>query len=212
MAGTPNLTAQVRAIDGTPRGEVTLPDLFAERAREHLVYEVVHMQQARRRAGTAATKTRHFVSGGGAKPWRQKGTGRARAGSSRSPLWEGGAVVFGPQPRSYSYSLPQRARRVALRSVLADRHRRGSLTVLDRIDLEEPKTKRVVAMLRALGVEGSVLIVSGARNDSLERAARNLPAVKVLRTEGVNVYDVLRHDHLIVTQQAVDALEERLRT
>jgi large subunit ribosomal protein L4 len=204
------LQTKVRGIDGAEQGEVTLPELFDEKVREHLVHEVVQMQRARRRAGTASTKTRHFVSGGGAKPWRQKGTGNARAGSSRSPLWEGGAVVFGPQPRSYAYTMPARARRVALRSVLADRFRGGQMTVVDAIELEEAKTKRVVTMLAALGIEGSVLIVSGDRNEALERAARNLPGVKVLRTEGVNVYDVLRHHHLLVTRSALDALAERL--
>jgi large subunit ribosomal protein L4 len=200
----------VRSIDGAERGELELPEIFAEKRRDALVHDVVHMQQASRRAGTAATKTRHFVSGGGAKPWRQKGTGNARAGSSRSPLWEGGAVVFGPQPRSYAYTIPARARRVALRAVLSDRARSGNLTVLDSIELAEPKTKRVVAMIEALGLEGTVLIVAGEKNESLERAARNLPKVKVLRTEGVNVYDVLRHRHLVLTRAAVDALTERL--
>ncbi|MBM4268280.1 MAG: 50S ribosomal protein L4 [Deltaproteobacteria bacterium] len=204
------LQAKVRSIDGAERGELELPEIFAEKRRDALVHDVVHMQQAGRRAGTAATKTRHFVSGGGAKPWRQKGTGNARAGSSRSPLWEGGAVVFGPQPRSYAYTIPARARRVALRAVLSDRARSGNLTVLDSIELAEPKTKRVVAMIEALGLEGTVLIVAGEKNESLERAARNLPKVKVLRTEGVNVYDVLRHRHLVLTRAAVDALTERL--
>ena len=205
-----NLQAKVRGIDGSEKGDVTLPALFDEKPREHLIYEVVQMQQARRRAGTHSTKTRHFVSGGGAKPWRQKGTGNARAGSSRSPIWEGGAVVFGPLPRDYSYNLPVKSRRVALKSVLADRLRSGSLTVVESIELEEGKTKRVIAMLEALGIEDNVLIVNGAENEALERGARNLPKVKVLRTEGVNVYDVLRYKHLILTKSAVEALKERL--
>lgn len=205
-----NLQAKVRGIDGSEKGDLTLPELFGEKPREHLVYEVVQMQQARRRAGTHSTKTRHFVSGGGAKPWRQKGTGNARAGSSRSPIWEAGAVVFGPLPRDYGYAMPAKARRVALKSVLADRLRGGNLTVVDSIELEEGKTKRVVAMLEALGVGEDVLIVSGPANEALERGARNLPKVKVLRTEGVNVYDVLRHKHLVLTRAACDALKERL--
>jgi large subunit ribosomal protein L4 len=202
--------AKVRGIDGSDKGGVDLPAIFSERARDHLVYEVVHSQQASRRAGTHATKTRGLVSGGGAKPWRQKGTGRARAGSSRSPLWEGGGTIFGPQPRSYAYRLPAKARRVALCAALSDRQRGGSLTILYEIRLAEPKTKRVVAMLGALGLEGTVLIVDVGVNGDLERAARNLPRVKVLRTEGVNVYDVLRHQHLVITRGAVDALNERL--
>lgn len=205
-----NLQAKVRGIDGSEHGDVELPSLFSERPREHLVYEVVQMQQARRRAGTHSTKTRHFVSGGGAKPWRQKGTGNARSGSSRSPIWEGGAVVFGPLPRDYGYGMPAQARRVALKSVLADRHRSGNLTVVDSIELAEGKTKQVIAMLDALGIDRDVLVVTGEVNEALERGARNLPKVKVLRTEGVNVYDVLRYKHLLLTRSAVAALEERL--
>ena len=168
------------------------------------------MQQARRRAGTHSTKTRHSVAGGGAKPWRQKGTGRARAGSNRSPLWEGGAVDFGPQPRDYGYSLPAKSRKIALKAVLSDRQRSGSLTVVDAIEFTEAKTKNVVTMLDKLGLAGSTLIVSGETNDGLERAARNLPSVKVLRSEGVNVYDVLAHENLVLTQNAIEALAERL--
>lgn len=207
---TVDLQAKVRGIDGSEQGEITLPELFAEKEREHLIYEVVQMQQAKRRAGTHSTKTRHFVSGGGAKPWRQKGTGNARAGSSRSPIWEAGAVAFGPLPRDYSYGMPAKSRRVALKSVLADRQRGGNLTVVDTIELDEGKTKRVVAMLEALGIDDNVLIVNGEANESLERGARNLPKVKVLRTEGVNVYDVLRYKHLLLTKAAVEALKERL--
>lgn len=209
-AQSQSVQAKIRGIDGSDKGAVDLPPIFAERARDHLVYEVVHMQQASRRAGTHATKTRGLVSGGGAKPWRQKGTGRARSGSSRSPIWEGGGTIFGPQPRSYAYRLPAKARRVAICAALSDRQRGGALTVVDEIRLPEPKTKRVAAMLGALGIEGTVLIVEAGVNGDLERAARNLPRVKVLRTEGVNVYDVLRHEHLVITRGAVDALSERL--
>lgn len=210
MSTTTEIRASLRGADGGSKGDITLPGLFGEKPREHLVYEVVHMQQASRRAGTHATKTRGFVSGGGAKPWRQKGTGRARSGSNRSPIWAGGATVFGPQPRDYGYRVPAKARRVALRSVLADRQRSGALTVVDRIELAEAKTKRVVEMLGALGLAGSVLIVSKDENVALERAARNLKSVKVLRCAGVNVYDVLKHQHVLLTQDAVQALAERL--
>lgn len=209
-ASTTEIRASLRGADGASRGDITLPGLFGEKPRDHLVYEVVHMQQASRRAGTHATKTRAFVSGGGAKPWRQKGTGRARSGSNRSPIWAGGATVFGPQPRDYGYRVPAKARRVALRSVLADRQRNGALTVVDRIELAEAKTRRVVEMLGALGLTGSVLIVSKDENVALERAARNLKSVKVLRSAGVNVYDVLKHQHVLLTQDAVQALAERL--
>ena len=210
MSETASVQAPLRGMDGTDKGRVDLPEIFAERPREHLLYEAVQAQQASRRAGTHATKTRGLVSGGGTKPWRQKGTGRARAGSSRSPLWEGGGTIFGPQPRSYAYRLPASARRVALCAALSDRQRGGTLTVVEEIRLPEAKTKRVAAMLGALGLEGSVLIVDGEQNGDLERAARNLPRVKVLRIEGVNVYDVLRHQHLLLTRSAVAALAERL--
>ena len=200
----------MRSMSGSQVGEIDLPGSFGERRRNHLIYEVVQSQLASRRAGTHATKTRAMVSGGGKKPWKQKGTGRARAGSSRSPLWAGGATVFGPQPRDDSYRLPAQARRTALRSAIADRQREGALQVLDRIALPEAKTKRLVEMLGALGLEKSVLIVIAGRDDSLERAARNLPGVKVLRSEGLNVADVLRHKTLVLTQDAVAALAERV--
>ncbi len=191
-------------------GEVTLPpELFAGPVRRHLLYETVRMQQANRRAGTAATKTRGFVSGGGKKPWRQKGTGRARAGSTRSPIWRGGATLFGPQPRDYSYRLPASARKAALRSALAAKAREGKVTVLDRITLEAPKTKLLAQLMATLNVQ-SALIVVPEQDSSLERAGRNLPLVKVLRAEGVNVYDLLRYDRLILTQDAVQALNGRL--
>ena len=207
---TTPLRAAVRSMTGASMGEVDLPEAFREKSRSHLLYEVVQSQLASRRAGTHATKTRAFVSGGGKKPWRQKGTGRARAGSSRSPLWAGGATVFGPQPRDYSYRLPARARRTALRAAIADRQRSGALLVIDQIELAEAKTKRVVEMLAALGLAGSVLIVTAGRDEALERAARNLPRVKVLRCEGVNVADVLRHQSLVLTSAALPALAERV--
>jgi large subunit ribosomal protein L4 len=191
-------------------GEISLPaEVFAGPVRRHLLYEAVRMQQANRRAGTAATKTRAFVSGGGKKPWRQKGTGRARAGSIRSPLWRGGAIIFGPQPRDYSYRIPATARKAALRSALAAKAREGKVLVLDKIALEAPKTKLLAKLMADLNVQ-SALIVVPQRDDSLERAAHNLPLVKVLRAEGANVYDLLRYDRLILTPDAVQALNGRL--
>jgi large subunit ribosomal protein L4 len=204
------VTVPVLSQRNQPVGEVTLPaELFSGPVRRHLLYETVKMQLANRRAGTAATKTRGFVRGGGKKPWKQKGTGRARAGSSRSPLWVGGATIFGPQPRDYSYRLPATARRAALCSALAAKLRDGQLLVLDRLTLEAPKTKLLVELLAGLQIT-SALIVLPAKDETIERAARNLPHVKVLRAEGANVYDLLRYNHLIVTQDAVDALHRRL--
>jgi large subunit ribosomal protein L4 len=193
-----------------PAGEITLPEgVFDGPVRRHLLYETVNMQRANKRAGTHSTKTRGEVSGGGKKPWRQKGTGRARAGSSRSPIWTGGAIIFGPQPRDYSYRLPSSARRSALRSALAMRLRENALTVVDKIEIADGKTKSVLQMLGALGLEKTLIIVEAA-NPLLERAARNLPTVKVLRVEGANVYDILRYPHLVVTRAAVDALRGRI--
>ena len=204
------LTVAVVSQQNERVGEMTLPaEVFSGPVRRHLLYETVKMQMANRRAGTAKTKTRGFVSGGGKKPWRQKGTGRARAGSTRSPLWVGGATLFGPQPRDYSYRMPASARKAALRAALADKAKAGKLLVLDKIELEAPKTKLMAQLVAGLEID-SALIVIAARNDAIERAARNLPTVKVLRAEGANVYDVLRYDRLILTQDAVQALVGRL--
>jgi large subunit ribosomal protein L4 len=191
-------------------GEVSLPaDAFGGPVRKHLLYETVKSQQANRRAGTSATKTRGFVSGGGKKPWRQKGTGRARAGSSRSPIWVGGATIFGPQPRDYGYRLPGSARRSALRSALALKVKQGELIVLDKIEVEPAKTKVVAKMMQDLDLS-SALIITEAANPNLERAAANLPRVKVVRAEGANVYDILRYKHLVLTREAVTVLRERV--
>ena len=193
-----------------PAGEIALPvGAFDGPVRRHLLYEVVNMQRANRRAGSAATKTRGAVSGGGKKPWRQKGTGRARAGSTRSPIWVGGATIFGPQPRDYSYRLPASARKSALRSALALKVREGHLLVVEAIDVPDGKTKSVAKMLEALGVD-SVLIVTEGPNPMLERGARNLPTVKVLRAEGANVEDILRYQHLVLTRAAVAAVSGRV--
>src|SRR6185295_10040483 len=165
-----------------PVGEVDVPtSLISGPVREALLHEVVRSQLARRRAGTAATKTKGFVSGGGKKPWKQKGTGRARSGSIRSPLWAGGGTIFGPQPRDYGYRLPKTARRAALRAALASRHADGTLLVVDRLALAEPKTKRMIECLAGLGLpETGVLIVIAQPDQAIERAARNLRGVKVL--------------------------------
>jgi large subunit ribosomal protein L4 len=204
------ITVPVVSQQNAVVGEMALPPVvFSQPVRRHLLYEVVRMQQANRRSGTSATKTRGMARGGGKKPWRQKGTGRARAGSSRSPLWRGGAVIFGPRPRDYSYRLPASARKSALCSALAAKARDGKLLVLDKIALEAPKTKLLAKLMRELHVESAVIMTQG-RDNGLERAARNLPLIKVLRTEGANVYDLLRYDRLVLTQDAVHALTARL--
>ena len=204
------VTVALKSQRTEPVGEVTLPaEVFNGPVRRHLLYEAVRMQRANRRAGTVSTKTRGFVSGGGKKPWRQKGTGRARAGSSRSPLWVGGATIFGPQPRDYSYRLPASARKAALRAALSAKQRAGQLLVLDAISLEAPKTKLLAKLVADLQIENALIVIP-ERDESLERAARNLPTVKVLRAEGVNVYDVLRYERLVMTRPAIDAVLRRL--
>lgn len=191
-------------------GEMALTaTVFDAPLKKALLHSVVRMQLANRRSGTHATKTRGQVSGGGKKPWRQKGTGRARAGSNRSPIWVGGATIFGPQPRDYSYRMPRSARVAALRSALSDKLREGRLTVVDKLELEAPKTKLLVELLRSLGVERALVVVAD-KDQRIELAARNLPHVKVLRAAGANVYDILKYERLVLTRDAVTALEQRL--
>ena len=207
------ITVPVVSQGGSKVGDVDVPAaVLAGPLRESLLHEVVRNQLASRRAGTAATKTRGFVSGGGKKPWRQKGTGRARAGSSRSPIWAGGGTIFGPQPRNYAYRLPKTARRAALRAAVAARHSTGKLLVVDGLQLPEAKTKRMVECLHGLGLEGeSVLVVLAHPDDAVQRAARNLPGVKVLLAGGLNVYDVLGHAALVMTREALERVVARLR-
>ena len=183
--------------------------IFGAKTRAHLLHQAVVMQLANRRAGTAATKTKGFVRGGGKKPWKQKGTGRARAGSIRSPIWVGGGTVFGPTPRDYSYRMPRTARREALLSALSVKNRDGKLIVVDKFSLEAAKTKIMAQALAELKVTSALIVIAGA-DAAIERSARNLPKVKVLRVEGVNVYDLLRYDHLVLTEGALKLLEERL--
>jgi large subunit ribosomal protein L4 len=167
------------------------------------------MQLRNRRAGTAATKSKGFVRGGGKKPWRQKGTGRARAGSIRSPIWVGGGTIFGPQPRDYSFRMPRKARREALLSALSLKKQEGKLIVLDKLELEEAKTKLMARALAELNVQSALIVVSQP-DERIERSARNLSKIKVLRVEGLNVYDLLRYDHLILMEGALKLLQERL--
>jgi large subunit ribosomal protein L4 len=183
--------------------------IFGARTRPHLLHQTVVMQLANRRAGSAATKSKGFVSGGGKKPWRQKGTGRARSGSIRSPIWVGGGTVFGPTPRDYSYRMPRSARREALLSALSLKNREGKLIIVDKFELEAAKTKIMVQALAELKVASAIIVVAAA-DEKIERAARNLPKVKVLRVEGLNVYDLMRYEHLILTDGALKLLEERL--
>jgi large subunit ribosomal protein L4 len=191
-------------------GEVELSaSVFGCTGQSSLLHEAVRMQLANRRAGTATTKTRGLISGGGRKPWRQKGTGRARAGSTRSPLWRHGGTIFGPQPRDYSYRMPKKAWRRALALAISDRALNGKMIVVESLQLSEPKTKLAKSALDAFGVTHALIVLSEA-DQSFYRAARNLAAHKVLPLGGLNVYDVLNYDELLMTEGTARALEARL--
>jgi large subunit ribosomal protein L4 len=185
--------------------------VFEAPVRPHLFHAEVRRQLAKRRGGTHSTKNRAAVSGGGIKPWKQKGTGRARQGTIRAPQWAGGGVVFGPVPRSYQHALPKKVRRAALCGALSHLAAEGNIKVVDELRFSEYKTKQVAKLLHALSLEDApVLIVIDAEEPFLERSARNLPNVSVLRVAGLNVYDVLRHRRLLLTKAAAVAIGERL--
>ena len=188
--------------------DVELPSMFSTEVRPHLMHAAVVNQLANRRAGTAATKNKALVSGGGKKPFKQKGTGRARAGSNRSPLWRHGGTVFGPMPRDYSYALPKKAKRAALVDAVASKVADNKLILVDSLELTEPKTKLVSSILENLGVQENALVLIAAENKNLRLAARNIPAVKVLKMDNINVYDLLKYRYLITTQDALNAMQE----
>lgn len=191
-------------------GQIDLSEaVFAAEVKSYLLHEVVVWQLACRRSGTAKTKTRGEVRGGGRKPWRQKGTGRARAGSRRSPLWRGGGTIFGPQPRDYSYTVPKKVKRSALRMALSDKLNEQKLVVLRGFDLEGIKTRDFIEVLNRFEIK-QTLVVTSSTDEVLEKSARNVPGVKVLRAEGLNVYDILRYDNLILMESAVSNIEEAL--
>jgi large subunit ribosomal protein L4 len=186
------------------------PDVFGVRVNEHLLYEAVKQYRAGGRSGTHMTKNRALVAGSGKKPWRQKGTGRARIGSVRNPLWRHGGTVFGPQPRDYSYTMPKKARASALRSALSQRVKDGALKVVEAFSIETPKTKVLKGILNTLGVNGKTVLVDHEPTDALVLSGRNIPGLKVVDTSHLTVYDVLDCTTLLVSQEAVEKLEERL--
>ncbi|WCN37706.1 50S ribosomal protein L4 [Aneurinibacillus uraniidurans] len=196
---------------GAQVGEVELNDtVFGIEPNEAVLADYVIMQQASLRAGTHAVKNRSAVRGGGRKPWKQKGTGRARQGSIRSPQWVGGGVVFGPTPRSYSYKLPKKVRRLAIKSALSSKVQSDEVIVLDALNFDAPKTKEMVQVLGSLNASKKVLVVTGDYNDNVALSARNIPGVKFVSASGINVLDVLHHDKMIITQDAVAKVEEVL--
>ena len=192
-------------------GDIELNDsVFGVEMNAGLVHQAVVMQLASRRLGTHATKTRGLVRGGGRKPWRQKDTGRARSGSTRSPLWVGGGTVFGPQPRSYAFRMPKKQRRLAIKCALSDKVASGDFIVLDDLQFDAPKTKSVVKMLGDFGVDVKSLIITLDENENVELSSRNIPGVKAINTMGLNVYDILNHTKLFITKAAIEKIEEVL--
>ncbi|MBI5491663.1 MAG: 50S ribosomal protein L4 [Deltaproteobacteria bacterium] len=192
--------------NGTKVSQMDLNESLYGEVKEHLFYEVVKMQLANRRSGTASTKTKGEVSGGGIKPWKQKGTGRARSGSIRSPLWRHGGTVFGPHPRDYSYKVPKKVMREALKSALALRLKDGGLKIYDALDLDAPKTKSALEILKKAGLNNALIVIEG-KNRNLELAVRNLKDFKVIAAGGLNVYDILNYDNLVITKGALEKVE-----
>ncbi len=208
------MTKEILSINGEKLGEITLAkEVFAVEPNLHVMHLALRRQLNNGRQGSACAKTRAEVSGGGRKPWKQKGTGRARAGSLRSPLFAGGGVVFGPKPRSYAISMPQKARKLALKSALSARQEQ-LVVVKDFSQIAQPKTKLMVSALKALNVSGKVLIIAdtkAAENANLELAARNIPSVKMILPSNLNVKDLLEADFVVITESAVNVITERLQ-
>ena len=197
--------------NGSTAGDIELnASVFGIEPNESVVFDAILMQRASLRQGTHKVKNRSEVRGGGRKPWRQKGTGRARQGSIRSPQWRGGGVVFGPTPRSYSYKLPKKVRRLAIKSVLSSKVNDNNIIVLEDLTLDTVKTKEMAAVLKGLSVEKKALIVTADANEAVSLSARNIPGVTVVQANGINVLDVVNHEKLLITKAAVEKVEEVL--
>lgn len=197
--------------EGATVGEITLSDaVFGAEVNSGLLHEVVQMYLANQRQGTSDTKTRAEVSGGGKKPWRQKGTGRARQGSIRSPQWRHGGIVFGPHPRKFGWTMPKKARRTALRQALSSKLANGELIVLDSFELEAPKTREVATLLKNLGATNKAYLVTGTEDINVYKSARNIPGVRANAARNLNVYEVLSAGKLVLTKDAVAKVEEVL--
>ena len=200
-------TVKVRNISNEEVGDLELSDVvFGAELNESLIHAAVRNYLANARQGTSATKTRGDVAGSGRKLWKQKGTGRARIASLRSPLWKGGGNVHGPQPRDWSYNMPKKMRKGALRSAISERIREGNVVVLEGFDLGGPKTKDFIASLGTLGLGGKTLIVDSLENENLLLAARNVKRAKVVNSYGLNIYDLLYHEKLVLSRRAIEEL------
>lgn len=196
---------------GANVGEIELNDsVFGIEPNQQVLFDAVLAQRASLRQGTHKVKNRSEVSGGGRKPWRQKGTGRARQGSIRSPQWRGGGIVFGPTPRSYSFKLPKKVRRLAIKSALSSKVLENNMLVLDGLAVEAPKTKEMVSILNSLDVNRKALIVTADLNETVTLSARNIPGITVVAANGINVLDLLNHDKIVITKEAVQKIEEVL--
>ncbi|RKP45102.1 50S ribosomal protein L4 [Cohnella endophytica] len=196
-------------VDGKEVGQLDLADgIFGLEPNVHVLHSAVLLQQASLRSGTHDTKGRSEVRGGGRKPWKQKGTGRARQGSIRSPQWKGGGIVFGPTPRSYGFKLPRKVRRLAIKSALSSKVQDNQLIVLDALSLSQPKTKDIAKLLTNLKVSRKALVVTADFDNNVALSARNIPGVKFVSAEGISVLDVMKHDQLIITKDAVAKVEE----
>ncbi|WML42580.1 50S ribosomal protein L4 [Neobacillus sp. PS3-40] len=196
---------------GSEVGEIELNDsVFGIVPNQAVLFDAIIMQRASLRQGTHKTKVRSEVAGGGRKPWRQKGTGRARQGSIRSPQWRGGGTVFGPVPRSYSYKLPKKVRRLAIKSALSSKVLEANILVLEGLAFETPKTKDFLTVLNSLSIDKKALIVTANLEENVALSARNIPGVTVVTADGINVLDVVNHDKLIMTKAAVEKVEEVL--
>jgi len=198
-------------VSGSQVGEVELNEaVFGIEPNVHVLHSAVLLQRASLRRGTHKVKGRSEVRGGGRKPWKQKGTGRARQGSIRSPQWKGGGVVFGPTPRSYTFKLPKKVRRLAIKSALSSKVMDNAIIVLDQLTMNAPKTKEFASILSNLKVGRKALIVAPSYDDNVALSARNIPGVKFVAADGINVLDVLSYDQLIITKEAVQKVEEVL--
>ena len=201
---------EILNIQAEKVGEIELNDsVFNVEVNTGILHEVVCMQRANRRSGNACTKTRGEVSGGGAKPWRQKGTGRARAGSRTSPVWRGGGTVFGPKPRDYSYSMPKKVKRLALCMALSARNQEGNLIIIDQFQLPEVKTKYFVQVMNKFDTNNCLIITEG-QDDQIHLSARNAVGYKVLPVAGLNVYDILKHSKLMLVKSSLQKIEDRV--
>jgi len=196
-------------VEGSQVGELELAEgIFGIEPNTHVLHSAVVLQQASLRQGTHKTKGRSEVRGGGRKPWKQKGTGRARQGSIRSPQWKGGGIVFGPTPRSYGFKLPRKVRRLAIKSALSSKVVGGGIIVLDQLSLNQPKTKDFAKILGNLKVARKALVVTKEFDNNVALSARNIPGIKIVAADGINVLDVMVHDQLIITKDAVAKVEE----